>query len=239
MNLITKENSYLIKDDLVVEEGFAILIDKEPDWTSFDVVNKLKRILKIKKIGHAGTLDPFATGLLIVCVKRSATKRISEFQNMPKIYSGIIQFGEETDTYDLTGKTISRITPDFSEEELRKVIIEKFTGEISQLPPAYSALKVNGKRAYELARKGEKPDLKARQVTIYDFKARSYDFQKNTLSFEIKCSVGTYIRSIAHDLGKVVGCNAHLKVLRRETIGDYSVNNAFKIEELLELINND
>ncbi len=218
-------------------EGKILLIDKPLDWTSFDVVNKIKFALKKSfpklKIGHAGTLDPKATGLLIVCTGKF-TKRITEIQDQFKVYTGSFFLGATTECYDTERPVnqtfdISHIT----EEDILQNV-EKFRGVISQVPPAHSAIKVDGKNAYDLARKGKDVSLKSREVTIYEFEITKTDLPH--IYFRIKCSKGTYIRSIAHDFGQALNNGAYLTSLRRENIGEYSVSDAWKIEDLISQI---
>lgn len=217
-----------------LKEGQLYLIDKPLDWTSFDIVNKLKYALKKIapkiKIGHAGTLDPKATGLLIVCVGKY-TKRITEIQDQYKVYTGSLQLGATTECYD-TERPINQ-TFDISHithEDIYKTV-EQFKGLITQVPPAHSAVKIEGKNAYELARKGQEVSIKSREVNIYEFDITEINLP--FVHFRIKCSKGTYIRSIANDFGKALNNGAYLTSLRRENIGEYSVENAWKIEDLI------
>ncbi len=215
------------------EKGEVIIIDKEKGITSFDVIRKLRKILKIKKIGHAGTLDPAATGLLILCTGKK-TKEISAFQNQPKIYEGIFSLGKRTPSMD--GETGAVEVKDYStvtHEEIERVRKE-FVGEIEQLPPMYSALKHKGKALYKYARNGIEVERKPRKVTVYEFQIKKIDLPD--IYFKIKCSKGTYIRVIANDFGEKLGCGAYLKELRRTGIGEFDVKNAFTINELNEII---
>lgn len=217
--------------------GTVLLVDKPQGWTSFDVVNKirhrLKRRLQVKKIkvGHAGTLDPMATGLLIICTGKF-TKRIDEYQGMPKEYTGTIKLGASTPSYD------AETEPDhtFPTEHITESDLEKaragLTGDIEQLPPMFSAIKVDGQPLYKRARKGEKIEVKSRPVSVYRF-----DITKNEMpevSFLIECSKGTYIRSIAHDLGKSLNSGGHLIKLCRTKIGKFSLEDAWNLDELIE-----
>lgn len=222
-------------------EGTACLIDKETDWTSFDAVNKLRASLRHKyqikkiKVGHAGTLDPMATGLLIICTGK-ATKQIESFQGMEKGYEGILKFGETTPSYDAETEIDgvfewSHITPELVEEKC-----ELFRGEQEQEPPMFSALKRNGIPLYKLARKGEVVERQKRKIHIYDLQFTSYDMPQ--AKFYMKCSKGTYVRSFAYDFGKVVNSGGHLAGLRRTFIGDYHVDKAWKINDLVDQINN-
>ena len=209
-----------------LRSGVVFLVDKPLEWTSFQVVNKLRWVIKkthnIKKIkvGHAGTLDPLATGLLIVCVGKK-TKEIGVFQGEEKEYTGTIFVGATTPSFDLEteiDKTYS--IDDITATELEKAA-ESLTGDIDQYPPVFSAVKIDGKRAYESARKGEKVEVKLRKVKVSKFEIDASEFPK--VHFRIVCSKGTYIRSIASDFGKVLNNGAHLSSLRRERIGEHSL----------------
>ncbi|WP_297984764.1 tRNA pseudouridine(55) synthase TruB [uncultured Chryseobacterium sp.] len=210
--------------------GQILLVDKPLDWTSFQAVNKLKYKLKREfslpkkfKIGHAGTLDPRATGLLIVCTGKF-TKKIPEIQDAPKEYLTEIKIGVQTESYDTEKPEIlhqdySHITADFIKQAL-----EKFVGEIEQKPPIFSAIKIDGNRAYDLARKGEEVEMKSRKTTIHYINEVEIDLP--FVRFTVGCSKGTYIRSLAHDIGQELGVGAYLTNLRRTKIGEYSVENA-------------
>ena len=212
-----------------MKEGF-ILIDKPKGITSHDVVDKLREITKIRKIGYAGTLDPLGTGLLILGIGRGATKRLSEFLRLDKEYIAKLRLGAVSDTFDKEGKIefkkIERIP---SREKIVKVIKE-FIGQISQIPPSYSAKKIKGEKAYNLARKGKKVELKPQRVNIYEIKILRYKFPY--LEIKVNCSSGTYIRSLASDIGKKLGCGALLEDLRRTRIGNFSAKQAKKLEEI-------
>lgn len=206
-----------------------LLINKPVGWTSFDVVNKLRYKLKIKKIGHAGTLDPLATGLLILCTGKM-TKRIDEFQAQEKEYTGKFIIGQSTPSHDLETevsevKNISAI----SEAEIIQAS-KKFLGTIQQIPPLHSAIKVDGKRAYKLARKGKELELKPREVKIAAFDI--VEIKKPAVSFRIVCSKGTYIRSIARDFGNALGVGAYLTELCRTRIGEFNLKDAQTIDEI-------
>lgn len=200
--------------------------------TSHDVVAILRRITKIKQIGHTGTLDPFAEGVLPICIGKAT--RLIEYLNDDKAYIGTVQLGKSTTTYDLEGETVevSDKTPDLEEIENE---LNNFRGDIEQLPPIYSAIKVNGKKLYEYARKGEEVEIKPRSVNISDLKILNYDKENRILELYIKCSKGTYIRSIAHDLGKKLGCLGHLIKLVRVKAGDFEVENSIKLEDLTDI----
>lgn len=200
--------------------------------TSHDVVAILRRVTKIKQIGHTGTLDPFAEGVLPICIGKAT--RLIEYLNDDKAYIGTVQLGKSTTTYDLEGETVdvSDKTPDLEEIENE---LNNFRGDIEQLPPIYSAIKVNGKKLYEYARKGEEVEIKPRSVNISDLKILNYDQENRILELYIKCSKGTYIRSIAHDLGKSLGCFGHLIKLVRVKAGDFEVENSIKLEDLADI----
>jgi tRNA pseudouridine55 synthase len=213
----------------IFDQGQAMLIDKPLEWTSFDVVRKLRRLVRTKKVGHAGTLDPLATGLLIVCTGKF-TKRINEYMAQEKEYTGTIMLGAVTPTYDLESEPVP--VGDYGGLTLaaiREVIGEKFLGGIMQVPPIHSAIKVNGQRVYELARKGREVKLDARPVVISLFEIT--EFRLPELSFKVVCSTGTYIRSLANDLGAALGCGGYLSGLRRTRIGEFRVEDAMTIDE--------
>ena len=219
------------------KEGQVLLIDKPIKWTSFQVVNKLRwhirKTFNIKKIkvGHAGTLDPMATGLLIICTGKF-TKKITEYQAQTKEYTGTITLGATTPSFDL--ETEVNKTFDFSHvtEDLIIQTTKKFTGEIVQKPPIYSAVKKDGKRLYELARKGKTTEIKPRKVTVLEFEITNINLPN--VDFKIVCSKGTYIRSIANDFGEALHCGGHLTKLRRTKIGKYSVTDAIPPLDFIE-----
>jgi tRNA pseudouridine55 synthase len=212
-----------MNSDSPFASGKVLLIDKPLGWTSFDVVRKLRHLIRIKKIGHAGTLDPLATGLLIVCTGKF-TKRINEFMAQEKEYTGTITLGAITPSYDLETEPVDH--KDISHLSLASIqeALPPFTGSILQVPPAHSAIKVNGRRVYELARKGQAVALEPRRITISLFEAVSYE--GGLLHFRVVCSTGTYIRSLAHDLGAALRCGAYLSSLRRTRIGLFDVAQA-------------
>lgn len=212
-------------------EGKVLLIDKPLHWTSFDIVRKLRSILQIKKIGHAGTLDPLATGLLIVCTGKF-TKKINEYMAKEKEYTGHFTLGAVTPTFDLESepeqfKDYASLT-----EDLIKLTTLQFTGAIQQLPPIYSAIKKDGVALYDLARKGVDVKLEPRSVTIHSFEITAIYLP--VVEFKVVCSTGTYIRSLANDFGKAVGCGAYLSSLRRTRIGEFEVNNSIDLDELVK-----
>ncbi|PQA95272.1 tRNA pseudouridine(55) synthase TruB [Chryseobacterium shigense] len=213
-----------------LQSGYVFLLDKPLDWTSFQAVNKMKYKLKREfdlpkkfKIGHAGTLDPRATGLLIVCCGKF-TKKIPEIQDAPKEYWTEIKIGVQTESYDTEKPEILQQEIIHITEEQINEVLEKFVGEIEQTPPVYSAIKIDGQRAYNLARAGEEVEMKSRKTTILYIKGIKIDLP--LVSFTVGCSKGTYIRSLAHDIGQNLGVGAYLTQLRRTKIGDYTIENA-------------
>ncbi len=214
------------------KDGQIILIDKPLQWTSFQVVNKLRWLIRknfgIKKIkvGHAGTLDPLASGLLVICTGKF-TKRIPEFQGQEKEYTGTITLGATTPSYDLETAIDQTFSTDHITEKSIQDATSQFIGEIEQYPPIFSALKKDGKRLYEYAREGEAVEVKARKITIDQFKITRIALPE--VDFKVVCSKGTYIRSLAHDFGKTLQSGAHLTALRRTKIGAFSVENATTI----------
>lgn len=215
--------------------GEIILADKPYGWTSFDVVNKIKYALKPQKIkvGHAGTLDPLATGLLVICTGKK-TKEIEKYQAREKEYSGKFYLGKTTPSLDLETAIDAEFPIAHINNELLEQAKQNFLGKIQQVPPVYSAIKVGGKRAYESARKGKELELKPREVEISNFEIDSSTFPE--IGFKIVCSKGTYIRSLARDFGKALGSGAYLSELRRERIGDFSIEDALPIEKIVDLI---
>lgn len=211
------------------ESGYIFLIDKPYRWTSFDVVKKIRNTIKIKKTGHAGTLDPLATGLLIICAGKK-TKSIESFMGMAKSYSGTFRLGASTPSYDLETEIDQEVTLEGVTDQMINTALAKFHGEIWQKPPIYSAIKKDGKRLYLHAREGREVEIQARRVTIYDFFITS--IQLPDVHFRLHCSKGTYVRSLARDLGEELGSLAHLTSLRREAIGAFNVSNATNMEEL-------
>lgn len=226
--MITKNTANNIFD---FEEGEVILIDKKIRKTSFDIVYKIRKTTGVKKVGHAGTLDPMATGLVIVCTGKK-TKEINQFQNFDKTYDGVITIGKTTPSFDLETEYDSVYDYSFVTEDLIIQTKEKFVGVITQTPPMFSAIKNNGKPLYELARRGIEIERKEREIEIYNFEIRKIELPD--IYFQINCSKGTYIRVIANEFGKALGCGAHLSVLRRIKIGNYSVDDALTIDEFRE-----
>ena len=209
-------------------EGKVLLIDKPLEWTSYDVIRKLRKIINIKKIGHAGTLDPLATGLLIVCTGKF-TKKINEYMSQEKEYTGTITLGAVTPTYDRESEPESFKSLDGITEEIITEKTKRFTGEILQTPPIHSAIKQNGKPVYLMARKGLDVVLEPRKITIKEFEITKIDLP--VITFKVVCSTGTYIRSLANDFGLALGCGGYLSELRRTRIGNFKVEDAVTMEE--------
>ena len=209
----------------------VVLVDKKAGITSHDVVERFRRRAKIKKVGHTGTLDPMATGLLVLCVGK-ATRLQAYLMGMEKTYEGTIQFGWATDTYDATGEPAGEAVEAGIEGVELAPHVAKLTGPIEQMPPAFSAKKIEGVRAYELARKGEEVKLQPKLVTVYEFTV--LEARGSTVKFLVRSSAGTYMRSLAHDLGQSIGIPAHLKELRRTKIGNFDVADALAFDKLAE-----
>lgn len=211
------------------DEGLMLLVKKPLEWTSFDVVNKLRSVLHTKKIGHAGTLDPLATGLLIVCAGKM-TKRIDEFQGMEKEYTGTLVLGQSTPSYDLETKPTPAVDLSGVNDKSIGKAVSKFIGVIQQVPPMHSSVKVDGKRAYDIARKGMTADLKPRTVEVRKFEITAIRLPE--VDFRVVCSKGTYIRSLANDFGTHLGVGAHLSALCRTRIGKFLLSEAETIEQI-------
>ena len=213
-----------------------IVVNKPKGITSFDVIRKLKKILKTKKIGHTGTLDPLATGVMLVCVGR-ATKLASDLEAKDKIYIADFDIGYATDTYDIEGKKIAENTIEISKENLEQSI-KKFIGNIKQIPPMYSAIKIDGNKLYHLARKGIEVERPERDVTIEYINL--LDFKDNKVKIETKVSKGCYIRSLIYDIGQDLGTYATMTALQRKQVGDYSLENSYSLEQIEKMVlNND
>ncbi len=228
-----------MKTEQDYKDGQVLLIDKPLEWTSFQVVNKLRweirqrfNIKKIK-VGHAGTLDPLATGLLIICTGKK-TKIIDTYQGQIKEYTGTITLGGTTPSYDLETEVNESFSTEHITEELIHETTKQFTGIIQQKPPIFSAIKKEGVRLYELARKGETTEIKSREITIPTFEITNID--GNNVDFRVVCSKGTYIRSLAYDFGVALNSGAHLSALRRTKIGDFHVDNALSVEAFIETL---
>ncbi len=222
-----------------VQEGLVLLVDKPLDWTSFDAVAKIRNAIrnryKIKKIkvGHAGTLDPKATGLLIICVGRK-TKEIESFMGQSKYYEASIKLGATTPCFDTELEEDAQYPTDHIDEDLIRATLQNFVGKIQQAPPAFSALKKEGKPMYELARKGEEVEMKKREIEIYSLDYRGYE--DNILTLGVHCGKGTYIRSLARDLGEALRSGGYLVGLRRTQIGENKVSNGESVEALVKAI---
>ena len=211
-----------------------MLIDKPLRWTSFDVIRKIRSLIKIKKVGHAGTLDPLATGLLIVCTGKF-TKKINEYMAQEKEYTGTITLGATTPTYDLESVPQNFKPVDYITEERIEQAKQGFTGQIMQKPPVHSAIKKEGKRVYELARKGIEVKLEPRPVTISEFEIVNLGLP--VIEFRVVCSTGTYIRSLANDFGEKLGCGGYLSSLCRTRIGHFLLKDAVTMEEFEKQLN--
>lgn len=229
--MITKKNPDLSRSDFL--QGEAILIDKDAGLTSFDAVYRVRKAIGVRKVGHAGTLDPLATGLLIICTGKM-TKQIDSYQAREKRYQGIICLGKTTPSFDAETEVVSEC--DYSgitADDIEKTRL-KFLGNILQTPPMYSAIKHNGKALYKIARKGGVIERAPREVSIFNFSITRLNLPE--LFFDISCSKGTYLRVIADDFGRALGCGAYLKSLRRTEIGEYSVQDALRVSEFEDLV---
>jgi len=213
--------------------GEVFLINKPYQWTSFDVVKKVRNALKIKKVGHAGTLDPLATGLLIVCAGKK-TKSIDSYMAQEKEYTGTFVLGKTTESFDLEKEVTDVADPSAVTSDKVKSAVAQLTGDILQIPPMHSAIKVDGKRVYESARKGIEVKMEARAVTVSEFEITA--FENPEVHFRIVCSKGTYIRSLARDLGEILGVGAYMSALTRTRIGDFRLEDAEELTALIEKI---
>ncbi len=207
-----------------------VIIDKPAGWTSQDVVSKLRGVLHTKRIGHGGTLDPMATGVLPVFVGR-ATRAVEFFEHAEKTYETVLRLGITTDTEDVTGQVLQQQTVDITEERFLE-ILEQFRGDIQQIPPMYSALKINGQKLCDLARKGKEVERKPRTITIHALDCLSFDGQ--TARLRVNCSKGTYIRTLCKDIGDALGCGGCMESLRRVAAGSYTIEEAIPLAELVE-----
>ncbi|UJH66177.1 tRNA pseudouridine(55) synthase TruB [Allomuricauda sp. SCSIO 65647] len=221
-------------------EGQILLIDKPYEWSSFQALNKVKWAIRKKfdlnkkfKIGHAGTLDPLATGLLVICTGKF-TKKIPELQGQVKEYTGTFTLGATTPSYDLETEIDAAFPTAHITEKLIKDTFSMFLGQLEQIPPIFSALKKDGKRLYELAREGRAVDIKPRTIEISEFEMIRFDLPE--IGFRVVCSKGTYIRSLAHDVGRALGSGAHLSALRRTKIGAFNVDKAVAPEAFADLL---
>lgn len=207
-------------------------IYKPKGLTSHDVVARLRKITKVRQIGHTGTLDPFATGVLPICIGKAT--RLIEYLDDDKEYLATVQFGKSTATYDLEGEITATFDKKVTEEDVKNTL-KDFEGEISQIPPIYSAIKVNGKKLYDYARQGQDIEIKPRKVTISKIELKEFDKTSQSAKITVACSKGTYIRSIAYDLGAKLGCGGYLTALERTKAGKFQVNTAIKLEDLTEV----
>jgi tRNA pseudouridine55 synthase len=212
------------------EEGAVLLVDKPTGCTSFDVVEVVRAGTDVKKVGHAGTLDPMATGLLILLVARPATRLQEAFMHLPKEYEGTMRLGEQTPSHDAETEVVERTDPSHVTLDDLEDLRPQFTGHIQQVPPMYSAVKIDGERLYEKARRGETVDRPPRDVRIDHF--GFVDWSPPELRFRVECSKGTYVRSLARDIGEELGVGAHLSALRRTAIGPYQVESAWSLDDL-------
>ncbi|MCH7414516.1 tRNA pseudouridine(55) synthase TruB [Belliella sp. R4-6] len=213
--------------------GEVFLIDKPLEWTSFDVVKKVRNALRIKKVGHAGTLDPLATGLLIVCAGKK-TKSIDIYMGQEKEYTGTFVLGKTTESFDREKEIIEVADPSHISKEMLLAAVAELTGDILQVPPMHSAIKVDGKRVYESARKGIEVKMEPRPVTVSEFEITRFELPE--IDFKIVCSKGTYIRSLARDLGEKLEVGAYMSALKRTRIGEFKLENAEELGELVEKI---
>lgn len=213
------------------EAGKVLLINKPLRWTSFDVVRKIRNLIRIKKVGHAGTLDPLATGLLIVCTGKF-TKKINEYMAREKEYTGTITLGTTTPTYDLESEPVNQQPYNHITREAIEAATAQFRGDIMQVPPIHSAIKKDGKRVYEMARRGQDVQLDPRPVTIHAFEIVHVELP--LVSFRVVCSTGTYIRSLANDFGAALGCGGHLSSLCRTRIGEFLLEDAMTVQQFEE-----
>ena len=208
-----------------------IIIDKPQKWTSNDVVSRLRRVFNTRRIGHGGTLDPMATGVLPVFVGR-ATRGVEFFEHAEKVYETTVRFGLTTDTEDITGKTITETAVSLTGDELQAVL-PKFRGEILQVPPMYSAIKVNGQKLYDLARKGREVERQPRPITIHELQL--LEFSGNEARLRVRCSKGTYIRTLCKDIGEALGCGGCMAALRRVEAGEYTLEGSIPLRQLLDI----
>ena len=212
----------------IYEEGQVLLINKPFEWTSFDVIRKIRNLIRTKKVGHAGTLDPLATGLLIICTGKF-TKKINEYMAQEKEYTGTFTLGAITPTYDLESKPENFKSIENISTEIIRAATKNFIGEIFQIPPAHSAIKIEGKRSYELARQGKEVKIEPRKITIKEFEITKIEMP--AVQFRVVCSTGTYIRSLANDFGNALGCGAYLSELCRTRIGEFTLKDAKMMKE--------
>ena len=208
-----------------------IIIDKPQEWTSNDVVSRLRRVFNTRRIGHGGTLDPMATGVLPVFVGR-ATRGVEFFEHAEKVYETTIRFGLTTDTEDITGKTLTECEVSLTREDL-ETVLPRFRGDIMQTPPMYSAIKVNGQKLYDLARKGREVERQPRPITIHELEL--LEFGGNEARLRVRCSKGTYIRTLCKDIGEALGCGGCMAALRRVQAGEYTLEGSIPLRQLLDI----
>ncbi|CAN5222492.1 tRNA pseudouridine(55) synthase TruB [soil metagenome] len=218
------------------EEGKVIIIDKPLHWTSFDVVRKIRNTIRIKKVGHTGTLDPLATGILIVCTGKF-TRKINEYMAQEKEYTGTITLGAATPTFDLESEPQNFKDTSYITKELIKAAAKTFIGNIQQMPPIHSAIKQQGKPVYLMARKGVEVKMEPRNITIKEFEITQIEMP--VITFRVVCSTGTYIRSLANDIGDKLGCGGYLSKLCRSRIGEFTIDDAMAIEQFIERVTRD
>lgn len=233
MPVAVLESTNIDRARLDFERGETLNVFKPAGWTSFDVVKKVRNLLGVRKVGHAGTLDPFATGVLLICTGK-ATKKVPELMELEKEYVGVIELGRTTDTLDVTGTILEeRPVPAVTLGEAREVVAG-FVGHILQVPPAFSALKVKGRRMYKLARQGKAVEAEPRPVEIFDIQVEDLSLPRMTI--RVRCGKGTYIRALARDIGEALGTVAYLFGLERTAVGPYRVEHALRLEELEEVV---
>ncbi len=235
-NLDVGLESYIVSKNNIdrnnIPDDAIYLLNKPFEWSSFKLVKRLKFYTKKKRVGHAGTLDPLATGLMIICTGK-CTKMIEQIQNLSKTYTGVFNFGKTTPSFDLETEFDNTYEYSHIEKQQIQETIKLFKGDVVQTPPQYSAIKVNGTRAYKKARIGEYIEIKSRTIHIYEFEV---DGELPDLNFEVKCSKGTYIRTLANDFAKKLESGCYLTELKRTEIGFFNIENAFEIEELKEIL---
>lgn len=234
MKILTPSNPGNLKT-FDFESGEIININKPEGWTSFDVVKKIRNITRVRKVGHAGTLDPFAVGVLLICTGK-ATKKVAELMGLEKEYLATIELGKTTDTHDITGAVVTQTESKIFELSELERVCNSFIGEIDQTPPMYSAVKIKGQRLYKMARRGESVERKPRKVMIRNIEIIEY--QHPFLTVKVRCSRGTYIRALADDMGKKLNCGGCLNALTRTRIGSYKIENAYSMANFEHLVKN-
>lgn len=223
----------ILQNPFFFEEGEILNFDKPLNMTSFKLVSHVRRLTKCRKVGHAGTLDPLATGVLLVCTGKF-TKRIHELMNLEKVYVGEIELGKQTETDDAEGNIIATNPVPKFEYETIETILDQFIGDIQQIPPVFSAIRIHGKRAYKLARQGKVVDLPPRIVTIHEIELCRWEHP--LLKIRVRCAKGTYIRSLARDIGSHLKTGGYLKSLRRISVGPYHVENALQLDTFRKMM---